>query len=100
MKEFIFTENGAPYVIYNKDGHHQQGPNGSNGQWGPGPSQNGYPSLVSSQHEPTEQSTEQASQSTIASPLPSPYPNTNHSIQGMYILINKVYVKPSLTVLN
>ncbi|XP_060871729.1 zinc finger protein 12-like isoform X2 [Metopolophium dirhodum] len=75
-------ENGAPYVIYNKDGHHQQGPNSSNGQWGPGPSQNGYPALVSSQHEPAEQSTEQASQSTIASPLPSPYPNTNHSIQG------------------
>ncbi|CAI6345369.1 unnamed protein product [Macrosiphum euphorbiae] len=75
-------ENGAPYVIYNKDGHHQQGPNSSNGQWGPGTSQNGYPALVSSQHEPAEQSTEQASQSTIASPLPSPYPNTNHSIQG------------------
>jgi len=84
----FFSENGAPYVIYNKDGHHhQQGPNGSsNGHWGPGPSQNGYPALVSSQHEPPEQSTEQASQSTIASPLPSPYPNTNHSIQGMYII--------------
>lgn len=83
----IIIENGAPYVIYNKDGHPQQGSNGSNGQWGPGPSQNSYPALVPNQHESAEQSTEQASQSTIASPLPSPYPNTNHSIQGMYFYL-------------
>ncbi|XP_050546354.1 myeloid zinc finger 1-like isoform X3 [Daktulosphaira vitifoliae] len=78
----IAQENGAPYVLYNKDGHHQPGLNGSTSQWGPGSSQNGYPTLVSSQHESIEQSNEQASQSTISSPLPSPYPTANHSIQG------------------
>lgn len=82
---FPFTENGAPYVLYNKDGHHQPGPNGGTNQWGPGSSQNGYPALGSSQHESIEQSNEQASQSTITSPLPSPYPTTSHSVQGAYL---------------
>jgi len=78
MYVFYFTENGTPYVINNEDGQHQQGPNSSNGQCGPGPSQNGYPALIPSQHKPTEQSTEQA----VVPPKLSPYTYINYSIQG------------------
>jgi len=75
---YFFTENDAPYVVNNKDAHHQQGLNSSNGQWSAGPSQNDYPALVPSQHEPAEPSTEQA----VVSPIPSPHSNINYSIQG------------------
>ncbi|KAF0774157.1 zinc finger protein 12-like isoform X2 [Aphis craccivora] len=73
--------NGAPYDLKNKDGYHKQGTYSINSQWGPGPSQNDYPALVSSQYEPVEQSTEQASKSTIVSPIPFLYPNTVYSMQ-------------------